>query len=202
MKINTPIIIILILLLTGCNILNKPAATAPAFNHESLQNLVLKAVSGDTGANEKLNYLVDLNIPVNNDYNNLYIDSLITKKQKKFYIVLLNYPNPIYNRLAVYDTALNNYLIDKSLNGYLGESVLAINDKWLVKISEGFLSKEVLQVKRISLYEINDSAADLCFRTFTKLVVPPAVYTQKISEFSEDRITTELSGPKNPRLPG
>lgn len=202
MKKHATYSVIFVLLFCGCNILNKPKPPVFSYNTASVQNIVLRAISGDTSANQKLNNLVDLNIPVNTDYNKLISDSLITKSKKKFFIVLLNYPNPIYNRLAVYDTALNLYLVDKSLNGYLSESALSLNGKRLIKISESFISKDVLQVNRISLYEINDSSANLCFRTFTRLAVPGSVFTQGISEFSEDRITTELSGTKASSISG
>jgi hypothetical protein len=182
--------------------LNKPKPAASSYNTVSFQNLILRAISGDTSANQKLSNLVDLNIPFNNDYNKLITDSLITKGKKKFFIVLLNYPNPIYNRLAVYDTALNMYLIDKSLNGYVSESLLNLNEKRLIKISESFISKDVLQVNRTSLYEINDSSANLCFRTFTRLTLPGSVFTQSISAFSNDQIITELSGTKVSTISG
>lgn len=193
---KTATLIILTLLFGGCSLLNKPKTASPAYNSGALKNLVLRAVSGDTSANKELNNIVDLNIPVNNDYNTLIIDSLITKANKKYFIVLINYPNPMYNRFAVYDTALNFYLIDKSLNGYISESVINLNEKKLIKISESFISKDILQIYRISLYQINDTSANLSFRTFTKLVEPKITFNQKIAEFSTEQIKTELTSSK------
>jgi hypothetical protein len=94
------------------------------------------------------------------------------------------------------------YLIDKSLNGYISESVINLKGKHLVKISENFLSKDILQVNRISLYQINDTSANLCFRTFTKLVEPKITFNQKITEFSAELIKTELSSTKPSPITG
>ena len=190
---KTTTLIILTLLFGGCSLFNKPKTDLPAYNSRTLKDLILRAVSGDTGANKKLSNFVDLNIPVNNDYIALVIDSLSAKANKKYFIVLINYPNPIFNRFAIYDTALNIYLIDKSLNGYINESVINLNEKKLVKISESFISKDILRIDRISLYQINDTSANLSFRTFTKLTDPKIVFNQIITEFSTERIKTELS---------
>lgn len=195
MKITATLLLIAILF-GGCNYSNKPKTILPAYNSGTIKDMVIRAISGDTSANKKLNNLIDLNIPVNNDYNTLVIDSLNVKINKKIYIVLLNYPNPIYNRFAVYDTALNIYLIDKSLNGYINESVISLKEKKLIKVSENFLSKDILQVSRISLYQVNDTSAVLSLRTFTKLIEPKNFFNQKITGFSAEQINTELSSSK------
>jgi uncharacterized protein YceK len=196
------LLIIAAILLGGCSSLNKPKIAHNSFSSYDLKNIVLKAISGDTIANKQLTNLVDLKLPINNDYNTIVIDSLVTKAYKKYLTVLINYPNPIYNRFAIYDTLLNVYLIDKSLNGYINEAVINLNDKKLVTISESFISKDILQVSRISVYQLNDSSANLSLRTFTKLVDPKITFNQKIIEFSSDSIKTELSSSKISPLSG
>jgi hypothetical protein len=199
---KTTTLIILTLVLGSCSLFNKPKTDLRSCNSRSLRDLVVRAVSGDTGANKELSNFIDLNIPINNDYITLVIDSLSAKANKKFFIVLINYPNPIFNRFAIYDTALNIYLLDKSLNGYLNESVINLNENKLIKISESFISKDILQVFRISLYQINDTSANLSFRTFTKLTEPKIVFNQIIAEFSTERIRTELSSSKTSAISG
>jgi hypothetical protein len=195
-------LIILTLLIGGCSLLNKPKPLQPSFNSGTLKELVLRAISGDTSTNRELSNLVDLNIPINNDYDSLVIDSINIKSNKKYFIVLINYPNPIYNRFAIYDTSLNMYLIDKSLNGYINESALNLNEEKLIRISESFISKDVLQVRRISLYQLSDTPASLIFRTYTKLIESKVTYNQKIVEFTKERITTELSSSKTSAISG
>lgn len=199
---KTSILLILAIIFGGCSLLNKPKPASPVFNSASLKDLVLRAISGDTSTNKKLKNLVDLNIPVNDNYNSVTIDSLKTKSNKKYFIVLINYPNPIYNRFAIYDSTLNSYLIDKSLNGYINESVIDLNGNELIKVSESFISKDVLQLSRISLYQISDTSASLTFRAFTKLVHSKLIFSQNITEFSAGSIKTEFTSSKASSISG
>jgi len=199
---KTSILLILACFFGGCSLLNKPKPAQPVFNSASLKDLVLRAISGDTSTNKKLNNLVDLNIPVNNDFNAVTIDSLKAKSNKKYFIVLINYPNPIYNRFAIYDSALNIYLIDKSLNGYINESIIDLNGNKLIRVSESFVSKDVLQLNRISLYQVSDTSASLTFRAFTELVDSKSIFNQNLVEFSAERIKTELSSSKVSSISG
>ncbi len=186
------IITIIGLFFSGCRLLNQPKPLTPNYNSASIAKLIIKAVNGDTLSNKMLGYFTDLSLPVMNNYNSLSVDSM-TIRNKKFYLVLVSFPNPIYNRFAIYDSALNLYLKDKSLNGYVKDTVIKINKKKFVKVSENFLTRDILTLNRLSLYEVNDTSARLIFRAFTQLIEPKAEYNQRITDFSDDRIITNLS---------
>jgi len=191
LKIFLPIIFFSFIL-SGCKILNQHSTELPNYNSRSISNLIIKAINGDTLSNQKLGNFTDLSLPALNIYNSFSVDSIKAGK-KKYYLALITFPNPIYNRFAIYDTALNQYLIDKSLNGYIIDTVIYINGKNLVKVSENFRTKNILTLNRMSLYQITDSSANLIFRSFTRLIEPKAEYSQEITDFSDDRIITNLS---------
>lgn len=194
------IISLALMIFSGCSILNKGRKSEPEYNSFSLRAIVEKAINGDTAANKKLSYLADLNLPVKASYNSFTIDSLKIKSGKKYYLVLLNYPNPVYNRFAVYDSTLRLYLLDKSLNGNIYESVIDLNGQTIVKILEDFISKDVLTVNRLSLYRIDAGSTQMIFRTFTKLAEPKIEFDQKITEISTDRIKTEITSTKSSEI--
>lgn len=189
------ILIVSFLIISGCGLLNKSQNTF--FTSTALRGLIEKAIKGDTTANNKLNNPINLNFPVNTNYNFFKIDSLQIQSGKKFYLVILNYPNPVYNRFAVYDSTLRLYLLDKSLNGSIYESVINVNGNFMVKILEDFLSKDLLTVNRLSLYKIDNNSVKLVFRDFVKLVEPQIEYDQKITEISAGRIKADITSTKD-----
>ncbi len=191
--------IIILSILTGCG--RKPKQVKPVeFDSGSIKQLVLKAVNGDSSVNAKLHHLVDLTLPINNQFNQFIIDSLVTNSGIKLYTVLLSYPNPLYNRLAIYNNRLKLYLIDKSLNGYLAGNFMKVDDKNFLKLNEQFFTKDILKLERISLYQISGTSANLVFRAFTKLEEPKITYTQTVEEITGDRIKTTLKSSKFSKL--
>jgi len=158
-----------------------------------LENLVVRAIEGNTSANDSLGMLINKQYPVNKNYNNLKIDSLKSKTGFLYYTVLLEYPNPAYNRFAVYDTLLQAHLIDKSLNGNISEDKIFTDGLSFIKLSEDFISKDIFNVQRISLYSVGDSTVSRVFRTFTKLEYSNRVYTQTVDEISAQRIKTSIT---------
>ena len=165
-----------------------------------IESLVINSIKGNSTANASLNNLIDTRFPVNIDYNNLSIDSLKDNSGKKFYTVLLEYANPAYNRFAVYDSHLNNYLIDKSLNGKISQQNISEEGMILIKLNEDFLSKDIFNLKRISFYLVNDTSVDLVFRTFTTLKYNSYIYTQQINTVSRDKIQTTISSNIDPLM--
>ena len=192
---------IIALSVSGCALFNRSNINIPNYNSQLIKELILKAVNGDTSANYLLGNLVNLNLPLMNNYNTLSVDSM-TAGGKKYYLALISFPNPAYNRFAVYDSVLNLYLVDKSLNGYITDTVITINRKKFIKVSEDYLTKDILILNRLSLYQVNDTSAGLIFRTFTKLIEPKAEYDQIITGFSDDRIVTSLSNKINSPISG
>ncbi len=197
MKQTLSIILLLVLIAAGCRSSNRQKKTSAKIYGSNLHALINEAVNGDTLSDKKLDNLINLNIPLNNKYILFYIDSLKSVKGKKYYFIILNFSNPAYNRFAVYDSFLNCYLIDKSLNGYLSGNILTINKNRYIKVTEDFNSKDVLSLNRISLYSIKDDSVRLAFRDFTKLVENGVVYTQKIAKINPEFIRTQLNSTSN-----
>ncbi|HKI79396.1 MAG TPA: hypothetical protein VKA26_12705 [Ignavibacteriaceae bacterium] len=177
---------LLFLVLAGCS--NNQVNQNIDVNGQTLKKLINIATKGDVKANISLGNLINLNLPENSNYNTLKIDSLTTEIGGLYYTVLLEYPNPIYNRFAIYDTSLNLLLNDKSLNGYLTQEKLNTNGHLFIKITEDFTSKDIIKLDRLSLYSIGDTTANLVFRSFIKMEINNKKFTQQIEEVSDDRI--------------
>ncbi len=186
---------VIIFILVGCS----PQKHNSKFvlNGKNLKTIVYKAIEGTSAANDSLSQLIDLTLPTNTNFNQLEIDSINTTGNQKLYTILLTYPNPIYNRFAIYGKPLKAILIDKSLNGNVYQSKLDVNGNSFVKIIEDYKSKDVFELNRVSLYKINDTSAGLIFRAYTKFIEPKISYTQNIDEITPDRIKTSfVSSPK------
>ncbi|MBZ0200598.1 MAG: hypothetical protein K8H86_12075, partial [Ignavibacteriaceae bacterium] len=182
----------IMLFFTGCSLLDGNDKTIDA---EMLQTIVIRAVAGNITANDSLAGLINLSLPVFRYYNKFEIDSIVLN-ENIYYTVLLEFPNPLYNRFAVYDKHLNNYILDRSLNGFIKLSPIHINDMKFFKIEEQFISKDVFKIERLSLYLIKPESVNLSLRIFTRLETPDETYTQTVSEISDDRVKTELSSSK------
>jgi hypothetical protein len=167
-----------------------------------IENLVINAINGNSNDNSSLNNLIDRRLPLNNTYESLSIDSLEDNSGKKFYTVLLEYSNPAYNRFAVFDSFLDNYLIDKSLNGKISLQFDAEEGMTLIKVMEDFHSKDIFNLNRISFYLVNDTSVNLVFRTFTNLNYKKYIYSQRIDLVSRDKIKTTISSNIDPLMNG
>ena len=187
MKNITLFITICLFVLAGCS-----KQKEISFNSQLLQKLVLSAMNGNISANDSLGNLIDFTLPFNSSYNKFEIDSVVLN-QVTYYTVLAEFPNPLYNRFAVYDNYLNNFLIDRSLNGYIKIAPIHVNNLKFFKVEEQFISKDIFRIERLSLYLIEPESVNLSFRIFTNFERPKEIYKQTVSEISEDRIKTELS---------
>lgn len=183
------------IIFSGCDILNNRSDIK--YNSQSIKNLIVKAIKGDKRSNDLLSGLIDSQLPLTAKYNQLTVDSLNTNNGRLIYFALLTFPNPLYNRFAVYNKNLRAYLIDKSLNGYVEYKIDSTNNKKLIELDENFDSKDVLNIRRLSLYQIFDTTANLVFRNFTELKTPDNDFFQNISEISEYRIKTVIGSSSN-----
>jgi hypothetical protein len=164
---------------------------------QTLLSLVDSALKGSLAANKRLSGLVDANKVIQQSYNRLTIDSSIVSGIK-YFSILVEYPNPNLNLLAVYDSYLNFYLLDKSLNGNLAEEWKAFGKEHLLFISEKFISKDLLKIGRNSVYGLKDSKWNLVFRYFTSFEIDQKLYTQEIQSFNDKKIETVIkSNDKN-----
>ena len=179
------------LFITGC--FKKPENNNLPLSKKILENTVIRAIKGVKAANDSLSNLIDYSLPLNSDYNQLSIDSTLFNKNRVLFTLLITYNNPLYNRFAVYNTNLEAELIDKSLNGYIYKEKLYINGNNFLKLSEDFLSKDIFNLTRISLYKVDSNSVNLVFRTFSKLKEKRKIYTQDITEITNDRIKTKLN---------
>lgn len=165
-----------------------------AVNVKNINNIVQKALSGDAASNQVLSYIMDSSFPVKDDYNKIRVDSVISNNQI-FYFVLIENPNPAYNRFAVYDQEINLLLMDKSLNGELDFGTLEFDGTLYGRIVESFLSRDII-IKRLSLYKFEDALVRLAFRTYTYFNSPNLLLTQEIGTFSKDTVITTMTIPK------
>lgn len=193
MKYFFPIFLVLITLLAGC----KGKSDLKLLTSEKpkdLRTLVNDAINGDIKANTQLSGLIDHSLPKNKDYNKLKIDSLRIDG-KMFVYILLEYANPVYNRLAVYDRDLHLFLLDKSLNGDISFDIISEHGMQFIKIVESFLSKDIINIKRLSLYKIEPTKINLVFRTIISMNKPDAFFLQEVSSIDRDSIVTTIELP-------
>jgi hypothetical protein len=162
-------------------------------NSVKLRELIVRAMDRNREANIELKGLVDPELISRKDFNSLRIDSGLVKN-KYYYSVLLEYFDPLLNRFAIYDDELRLYLIDKSLNGNLSAQWTAKENRNFVFVQERFLTKDVLSIDRLSIYEVYDTTAGLIYRSISKLVKDKDTSTQTIENISADFIITKISG--------
>jgi hypothetical protein len=162
-------------------------------NNEGLRDLIIKAISGDPEANEKLpGFLTDKHIGQTN-FNNLTVESLAINN-KVFYSALLEYQDPTLNLFAIFDNQLNLYLLDKSLNGYLSSEWNILGNRKFVFVQERFLTKDVLSLDRLSIYEVFENSSALVYRSLSRFVKENKISNQTVESITENFILTNISG--------
>ena len=161
-------------------------------NSENLRELILQALNRDEEANVKLKGLIDEELISRIDFNSIRIDSGYVNK-KYYYSVLLEYSDPLLNRFAIYDDQFGLYLIDKSLNGNLSAEWAEKENRLFVFLQERFLTKDVLDIDRLSIYEIYDTTAALIYRSISRFTKEKNTSTQTIENISSDFIATKIS---------
>ena len=188
------ILALLSILALGCK--NTIKESPKSFLSEnSLREIAEKAINGERIYNDSLGGLIDYSLPPNSEFNSLKVERIITPVKKTFFALLIEYPNPVYNRFAVYDTSLHLILMDKALNGNIELKTINLDNRQYIEIDESFLSKDILGISRVSLFR-TDSVVTPVFRTFTKFATSKNEYCQIITELSPERIKTELSSIK------
>jgi hypothetical protein len=179
-----------ILVFSGCG------SEGEQINESELRKLIIEATAGDTDANARLKGLLGTNHIGKSDYNQLYIDSLYIG-DKHFFSVLLEYFDPSLNLFAIYDGNLNFFLLDKSLNGYLNSEWNKMGDRKFVFVQERFLTKDILTLDRLSIYEVFDSSAALIYRSLSQFKKDSVVCSQTVESITPNFILTKISGIKD-----
>ncbi len=204
-SIKTLFLIIFILSYSSCQFIEKENQNY--LTKDKLEELIYSALAGEKTSNDSLQNLFDLNFPTPTEINDLVIDSL-SVSDKKFYSVLVEFPNPLYNRFAIYDSSYKLYLIDKSLNGHLSLQKSTRKDFPYFLIKENFKTQNIIQLERISIYLIDKDSVQLSvlrrdvpssrsliylsFRNFIKYNDGKIILTQNINDLQPNFIQTTI----------
>jgi len=189
-KIIYTILALAFLFFTGCG------SDSEQIDKSGLEELITEAISGNPDANLKLQGLISQNHIGKKDYNQLFIDEL-KSAGRTYFSIILEYADPKLNLFAIYDDQMNLYLIDKSLNGYLNSKWIENGLKKYVFLQEQFLTKDVLSVERLSIYEIADKTAWLVYREPSRFVKDNNLAYQRVETINDDYILTKLTGTGN-----
>lgn len=191
--------LIITLLALSCGENKKPVVPLRV-DGKGLKKIVEEALWGSKTSNFDLSGLVKPDTPSPDEANRVFIDSTGYKANNELYSVLVEYPDPTFNILAVYDKDLVLYLQDNSLNGNIVTSWQTFENNSYLVASEDFLSKDFLKLTRISFYTFIGSKFDLVFRTFTKFDKAGDVCEQTLEKINTDRITTHITASKKSKL--
>lgn len=190
-KISSVLLIISLLVFTSCK---KQEPEKPfVFNGVSFLEMVTDAINGNQASKKILQGLYNFNSPLNS-YNKILVDSILINNSS-YYTLLLENQNPVNNLFAIVDKDLNVLIKDESLNGYLNLNFKKSGSKIFVVISEEFVSKESIQLKRISYYSLEQYASELAFRQFINFKNQDKEAEQIISVVSDTAIVTNIFYP-------
>jgi hypothetical protein len=184
----------LFLYLAGCS---EPVKVTPRYinNDSQLNDLLVKAAEGDQEINDSLSFLIDPALPVMGKYNRIITKEISLSGGKNYYYVLLEHPNPVYNRAAVYDSALNLYFLTKDLNGTLVVEHLSLDGFEFLMLKESFLTNDVINIDRIHLIKLDTSEVYPVLDLYTGIKTPKLEYRQVIEELNSERIKTKITEP-------
>lgn len=176
--------------LSGCKYIFKHEAVRWDVN--KFQAAVTAAMNGNAVYNDSLHGLFDLNTSSTDASNMVHIDSTIVNKAK-YYTLLIEYPNPLYNRFAVYDTLFRLLLLDKSLNGNLSQKFTGNDLMSFVAVTEKFRSKDSIKLERVNLYMIRNLTVTKTLSTFVSFNDGASVLAQTIDNIDGTTINTSYS---------
>jgi len=163
------------------------------FNGESFLKLVQNSIKGDEESKKTLKGLITFDAALSS-FNKIEVDSLEINNSN-YYTLLLENQNPVYNLFAIVDKDLNLILKDESLNGYLNLNFKKSGSRIFAVITEDFSSKDVLKLKRVTYYSLEEYASNLVFRQFTEFKSPQKEAQQVISVISDTAIVTNIFYP-------
>ena len=192
-KVIITILTLTALFISGCNFNNGQITKT------DLEKLINDAIAGDQEANQKLQGFLTPKHIGKKDYNQLYIDQFSTD-DKTYYSVILEYYDPRLNLFAIYDDDLNFYLLDKSLNGYLNSEWVENGTRKFVFVQERFLTKDVLSIDRLSIYEVGEVEASLVYRSMSRFVKVNNLAYQRVESIKDNLILTKITGTSDKAL--
>jgi len=180
-----------IISLTSCK--EKVEEIPFVFNGQSFYNLVNNSLNGDENSKKIIDGLYTFNAELKT-FNKIEVDS-IEINNDNYYTLILENQNPVYNLFAIVDKDLNLILKDESLNGYINLNFKKSGSRRFAVITEDFNSKDVIQLRRISYYSLEQYSSELVFRQFTKIKTPTKEAEQVVSVISDTAIVTNIFYP-------
>ena len=188
LKSLTVILTAISITLAGCG-----SNSEKKIDSSKLRQTIVQAITGDYDANVRLKGMIGSKQIGKSDYNQLTIDSFQIDK-RSYYTVLLEYYDPALNLFAIYDDDLNLYLLDKSLNGNLSSEWVRMGTHNFVFLQERFLTKDVLSLDRLSIYEVNNKSSYLIYRSLSRFVEGKEISHQTVESLTNDFIITKMTG--------
>jgi len=185
-------ILLLGFLLTGCG----KKGRVFQFSNKGIETLITEAANGNKTANDSLSKLFDLELPPQTIINKIEIDSIKNNSGKTFYGIVVEFPNPFFNRFAVYDSSMQCYFIDKSLNGYLSLIAMKTEKRNYFQVFEQFTSKDILSLKRKNLYLVKEDTVTLALRFYTQYFSPENQLVQEVETFTDEMLQTKIVSEK------
>ncbi len=128
-------------------------------------------INGDEKAESRLRDPFELNILDAKFYRKAEIDS-ITLEGEKYYGLLLQHKNPLYNKFLLYNDTLGLLLHDKNLAGSLLLKKLFIGEKEFFSIIQKFSVKTIINVEKLKIYDVLHGRASVLFDNFTEVSSP------------------------------
>jgi len=196
-KISSSILLLFILVFTACK---KEIKEEPfVFNGTSFLEQVTEAINGNEASKKIFQGLHNFNVPLNS-YNKILVDSILINNIRYFALLMEN-QNPIHNLFAIVDDELNVLLKDESLNGYLNLDFKKSGSRIFAVITEDFISKASVKLRRISYYSLEQHNSELTFRQFTNINTDEKEAEQIITGISDTAIVTNIffTRPKDER---
>ena len=163
------------------------------FNGQNFHTLVINSINGDENSKKILEGLFPFEAPLKT-FNKIDIDS-IEINNENYYTLILENQNPVYNLFAIVDKDFNLILKDESLNGYINLNFKKSGSRRFAVITEDFNSKDVIQLRRISYYSLEQYTSTLVFRQYTKFKSPSKEVEQVVSIISDTAIITNINYP-------
>ncbi len=193
---NQIIIFLVITILIGIAGCKEKVEEKPfVFNGKTFLDLVANSIKGDEKSKKTLEGLISFDVALST-FNKIEVDSLEINNSN-YYALLLENQNPMYNLFAIVDKDLNLILKDESLNGYLNLNFKKSGSRIFAVITEDFNSKDVIKLKRVTYYSLEEYASNLVFRQFTEFKSPQKEAQQVISVISDTAIVTNIFYPSS-----
>lgn len=194
-KLLSAVVLLTILWITGCDTTEKQNYTG-----DRLADLFNGSLMGDSAGMAFTKEIFDSKLPPPGKSNLIKVDSIITDEGAKYFSVLIEFSNPVYNRFCIYDSLYRLMLVDKSLNGYI--SMKPIDNPAVdgFEVTEMFDSKDSIKLKRGSLYILRGDTFELSFRKFTEMRLGNNYLSQTINVMTPKVLSTKLLSSKNIQL--